>query len=181
MRGARRMIVHARRTPAMHRARWTNARHTRGTRGAHAWHVLRFRRWMLVTTSSGQTSAVWDQHQTLKSAMLQSWRNALKHGPGWVALCFCPCRLDLSLHDRDDSNRSRSRLHRISHFLYRLASWITLVWIASSLLRYDGKQDKPSLLIGTVSWPLPVAGCALSALCMRASCAHHARAIRSAR
>ena len=34
VRGARHMNVHARRTPAMRRARWTNARHTRGTRWA---------------------------------------------------------------------------------------------------------------------------------------------------
>ena len=39
VRGARRMNVHARRTPEMRRARWTNARHTRGTRGAHAGHT----------------------------------------------------------------------------------------------------------------------------------------------
>ena len=32
VRGARRMNVHARRTPEMRRAGWTNARHTRGTR-----------------------------------------------------------------------------------------------------------------------------------------------------
>ena len=44
VRGARRMNVHARRTPAMRRARWTNARHTRGTRGAHAGHALCLRR-----------------------------------------------------------------------------------------------------------------------------------------
>ena len=44
VRGARRMNVHARRTPAMHRARWTNAGHTRGTRGAHAGHALCVRR-----------------------------------------------------------------------------------------------------------------------------------------
>ena len=39
---ARRMNVglHARRTPAMRRARWTNAMHTGGTRGAHAGHAL---------------------------------------------------------------------------------------------------------------------------------------------
>ena len=42
--GARRMNVHARRTPEMRRARWTNARHTRGTRGAHAGHALCVRR-----------------------------------------------------------------------------------------------------------------------------------------
>ena len=40
VRGPRRMNVHARRTPAMRRARWTNARHTLGTRGAHAGHAL---------------------------------------------------------------------------------------------------------------------------------------------
>ena len=41
VRGARRMNVHARKTPEMRRARWTNAtRHTRGTRGAHAGHAL---------------------------------------------------------------------------------------------------------------------------------------------
>ena len=44
VRGARRMNVHARRTPAMRRPRWTNAGHTRGTRGAHAGHALCVRR-----------------------------------------------------------------------------------------------------------------------------------------
>ena len=44
VRGARRMNVLARRTPEMRRARWTNARHTRGTRGAHAGHALYVRR-----------------------------------------------------------------------------------------------------------------------------------------
>ena len=44
VRGARRMNVHARRMPAMRRARWTNARHTRDTRGAHAGHALCVRR-----------------------------------------------------------------------------------------------------------------------------------------
>ena len=44
VRGARRMNVHARRTPEMRRARWTNARHTRSTRGAHAGHALCVRR-----------------------------------------------------------------------------------------------------------------------------------------
>ena len=44
VRGARRMNAHARRTPEMRRARWTNARHTRGTRGAHAGHALCVRR-----------------------------------------------------------------------------------------------------------------------------------------
>ena len=44
VRGARRMNIHARRTPAMRRARWTNARHTRGTRGTHAGHALCVRR-----------------------------------------------------------------------------------------------------------------------------------------
>ena len=44
VRGARRMNVHARRTPAMRRARWTNARYTRGTRGVHAGHALCVRR-----------------------------------------------------------------------------------------------------------------------------------------
>ena len=34
VRGAGRMNVHARKTPAMRRARWTNARHTPGTRWA---------------------------------------------------------------------------------------------------------------------------------------------------
>ena len=43
-RGARRMDVLARRTPAMRRARWTNARHTRLTRGAHPGHALCVRR-----------------------------------------------------------------------------------------------------------------------------------------
>ena len=38
------MNVHARRTPEMRRARWTNARHTRGTLGAHAGHALCVRR-----------------------------------------------------------------------------------------------------------------------------------------
>ena len=38
------MNVHARRTPAMRRARWTNAIHTRVTRGAHAGHALCVRR-----------------------------------------------------------------------------------------------------------------------------------------
>ena len=38
------MNLHARRTPEMCRARWTNARHTRGTRGAHAGHGLCVRR-----------------------------------------------------------------------------------------------------------------------------------------
>ena len=42
--GARRINVHARRTPDMRRARWTNARHTRGSRGAHAGHALCVRR-----------------------------------------------------------------------------------------------------------------------------------------
>ena len=44
VRGARRMNVHARRTPEVRRARWTNARHTLGTRGAHAGHALCVRR-----------------------------------------------------------------------------------------------------------------------------------------
>ena len=44
VRRARRMNVHARRTPEMCRARWTNARHTWGTRGAHAGHALCVRR-----------------------------------------------------------------------------------------------------------------------------------------
>ena len=44
VRGPRRMNVHASRTPAMRRARWTNARHTRGTRGALAGHALCVRR-----------------------------------------------------------------------------------------------------------------------------------------
>ena len=44
VRGARRMNVLARRTPEMRRARWTNARHTRGTRGTHAGHALCVRR-----------------------------------------------------------------------------------------------------------------------------------------
>ena len=44
VRVARRMNIHARRTPAMRRARWINARHTRGTRGAHAGHALCVRR-----------------------------------------------------------------------------------------------------------------------------------------
>ena len=43
VRGARRMNVLARRTPEMRRARWTNARDTRGTRGAHAEHTLGMR------------------------------------------------------------------------------------------------------------------------------------------
>ena len=44
VRGVRRMNVHARRTPAMRKARWTNAGHTRVTRRTHAEHALCFRR-----------------------------------------------------------------------------------------------------------------------------------------
>ena len=44
VRWPRRMNVHARRTPEMRRAPWTNAIHTRGTRGAHAGHALCVRR-----------------------------------------------------------------------------------------------------------------------------------------
>ena len=44
VRGAQRMNVHAKSTPAMRRARWTNARHMRRTRGSHAGHALCVRR-----------------------------------------------------------------------------------------------------------------------------------------
>ena len=71
VRGARRMNVHARRTPAMRRARWTNARHTRGTRGAHAGHT-RGTRWSRVVCSSTDVqrtpSAPWAHTQRASKA-----------------------------------------------------------------------------------------------------------------
>ena len=102
-----------------------------------------------------------------------------QHGPGWVALCFCLCRLDLFLRDRQQQQESSLSYSRTSHFLPWLAFWISLVCLVYSLLRYDGKQDTPSLCIGTIIWPLPFAGCALSARCMRAACASRARVMRA--
>ena len=60
VRGARRVNVHARRTPAMRRARWTSARHTRGTR------------WACVVCSSTEVqrtpSAPWAHTQRVSNA-----------------------------------------------------------------------------------------------------------------
>ena len=71
VRGARRVNVHARRTPAMRRARWINARHTRGTRGAHAGHT-RGTRWACVVCSSTEVqrtpSAPWAHTQRASNA-----------------------------------------------------------------------------------------------------------------
>ena len=50
------------------------------------------------------------------------------------------------LHDRDHRQQEPSS----SDIAFPLLVGITLVCLVSSLLRYDGKQDKPSVLIGTV-------------------------------
>ena len=85
---ARRMNIHARRTPAMRRARWINARHTRGTRGAHAGHALCVRR----LRSSAPLAHPQRAFNACAARPAFFWRvsipSSLLLRPSWVSLSF---------------------------------------------------------------------------------------------